>query len=67
MIGNGSVIFDLENVTPEETERIRAILKSLILCGGLNIRNGSVTMHFDNEGQLQLIESNTIKYRRKKQ
>jgi hypothetical protein len=64
--GKGTITIDIDNVTPEDTERVRSVIERLILSGSFNVRNGNVTLHFDHEGVLQLIDSHVIRYRRKK-
>ena len=62
--GKGQIILEMDNCSPKDLDRIRHILKTIILCGGLNVRNGNITLHFDNEGVLQKIDAHTMKFRR---
>lgn len=57
----GQVHFNFENASQEQVERFREIVMNLFESGGFDVRSGSVTMHFDHEGDLREIETNTKK------
>ncbi len=66
-MGRGTITIEVDPITPEMTERLRQIFLTLIGSGGLNVRSGQTTMHFDHEGVLQLVETHEKKWLRKKQ
>ena len=67
MIEQGVINIVLDNISKEETLRLREIIHTLIANGCLNIRNGRAIIHFDNDAVLQQIEIEHIKWRRPKQ
>lgn len=67
MVEQGIINIVLDNVSEADTMRYREIIHTLIGQGCLNVRNGCVIIRFDNEGTLQQIEIEHIKWRRPKQ
>ena len=65
-MAKGTINIDINPCEPEQVERLRQIFIDLIRSGCLYVRNGSVTMHFDNEGELQLIDAHMIKFKKRK-
>lgn len=65
-MNEGILNFRLENISFEETERIREIVHTLISYGALHVRNGSVILHFDNDANLQEIEIHQKRWKRGK-
>lgn len=63
----GTIWVTLEGATLKNTERCREIMQILFEKGVFNIRNGSVELHFDNDGFLQVIKSHSETYRRNKE
>lgn len=64
-ISIGQIEIKLENASFSETERLRAIIHTLIENGSLNIKGGHAIIHFDHEGNLQKIEHEFVKWTRK--
>ena len=52
----GTIILEFDEISPEATERFRQIFVDLIASGGLNIRNGNTTLHFDQNGVMQMVD-----------
>lgn len=59
----GKIEILLENVSQEETVRVKKIIDTLFLNDSFNIRNGWVKLSFDKEKNLSSIEKNTIAWR----
>lgn len=53
-------------ISDEELTRIEENLLSMIAQGVFTVRNGRAILHFDNEGKLQIIAFDFIKWRRAK-
>lgn len=62
----GIITLKLDGATLSETERCRLIVHTLFQQGVLNVKNGSVILHFDHEGVLQEIEVHKKQWRRNK-
>jgi hypothetical protein len=60
----GVITFEMEGVTQETTERYRDIIDILIRNGALQVRNGKVILHFDNQGILREMEFHVKRYKR---
>ena len=56
----------MEGVDLEQTERCRRIIHTLFDSGFFNLRNGSMTVHFDPKGDLGQIILNKVTYMRDK-
>lgn len=65
-MAKGTIILEFEGISQEVTERYRGIFEALFASGSLNIRSGQVTVHFDHEGTLQLIETHEKRWVRRK-
>lgn len=61
----GHILIKLEGVSPKELDRCKEIIDTLFVRKVLSIRNGSATLHFDNDGTLQEITYET-RWRRNK-
>ena len=59
----GKIEVILENVSEQETIRIKKIIDTLFLNDAFNIRNGWVKLSFDKDRKLCSIEKNTIAWR----
>ena len=65
-MNKANITIEIDPISFEEAERIRGIIMSLIGSGGLSVKSGSTTLHFDVDGTLQEIEVKYIrKWRRK--
>lgn len=53
-----------EKVLYATTRRYQAIFDVLVASGSLDIRRGSVTLHFDHENNLQEIETHVKNWKR---
>lgn len=62
----GLIEIKIDGITQPETFRLREVIHTLIGNGCLNVRNGRVILHFDNDATLQQIEIEHIKWRRPK-
>lgn len=62
----GLLNFKLEGISMEETEKYREIISILFEARAFNIKNGSVTLHYDYEGNLMEVETNVKRWRRQK-
>lgn len=60
----GTIWVTLEGADLKSTERCREIMQVLFEKGVFNIRGGSVELHFDSDGYLQVIKSHVETYRR---
>lgn len=63
----GTIVIEVDPITPIETEAYRQKILTLIANGIFNIKNGKAELHFDAEGTLQQIVINVVKYRRRSQ
>lgn len=62
----GKIELQIEGITKEETLKYQEILHALIMTGGLNIKAGKTSIHFDNDGIFQGIEINFWPFKRRK-
>lgn len=62
----GTIVLEFDPISHEETLRYKQIFEALFLSGGLNVRAGQVTLHFDHEGTLQLIETHEKRWLKRK-
>lgn len=62
----GKIEIILENVSFEETKRLREVIHTLLANGSLAIRNGHCILHFDNDSNLMKIDHEFVKWHRKK-
>lgn len=54
-------------LTPEEVREItrkQEIASALLACGAFDVRGGSITIHFDGDGALRLVERGDILFRK---
>lgn len=61
----GTIVLQFDGISKEETERYRQIFEALFASGGMNVRSGQTTLHFDFDGQLRLIETHEQRWRKK--
>lgn len=62
----GKIEIILENVSFEETKRLREVIHTLLANGSLAIRNGRCILHFDNDSNLMKVDHEFVKWHRKK-
>ncbi len=65
MQGKGTINIELEGLSPQELDRCKEIIDTLFIKKVLFIKNGSATLHFDNDATLQEITYET-RWRRNK-
>ena len=65
-MNKGLIEIQVDNVSEQETFRLQEIIHRLLAEGALNVRNGCVTLRYDNDATLQQIEIDYIKWRRQK-
>ena len=61
----GTIVITLEGVSISQTERYRLLIHELFAQGALDIKAGSVTLHFDDVGMMQEVEYNFKRKRNK--
>jgi len=66
-MAKGTIVLEFEGISQELTERYRGIFEALFASGGMNVRAGQTTLHFDFEGNLQHIETHEKRWVRRKQ
>ncbi len=66
-MAKGTIVLEFEGISQPDAERYRAIFVALFASGGLNVRSGKVELHYDHEGNLQLIETHEKRWVRRKQ
>jgi hypothetical protein len=59
------IYFTLEGATPDQAKRCTEIIHTMFLQGAFNVRNGNVTLNFDQEGILMGIKKE-LRWDRKK-
>ena len=59
----GKIEVMLENVSEQETIRIKKIIDTLFLNDAFNMRSGWIKLSFDKDRKLCSIEKNTIAWR----
>lgn len=52
----GVITLELEGLPPEEIERIRSVVHVLIASRAIMAKGVKVTLHFDGDGNLSMIE-----------
>lgn len=58
---------NIQNITPQQKERIQEIMTALIQSGGLTgVRGGKTIIHFDADANFQGIELDYWPWRRRK-
>ena len=58
-MNKGTITLELDGLSPETILRIKETIDSMFMAGAFGIRNGSVELHFDNDGVLKKISHNT--------
>jgi hypothetical protein len=61
----GEIRLSIEGISREDTLKYQEILHALVISGGLNVRAGSTTIHFDNQGIFQGIQVNYWPFKRR--
>lgn len=51
-MAKGTIDIQIDPISHEDTERYRKIILELIAYGAFTVKSGSVTLHFDHEGNL---------------
>jgi len=62
----GIIHIVMEDISLEDTERLRQSIHTLLETGTLNIRNAQVTLHFNAESVLDAIEMKLKRWQRNK-
>lgn len=61
----GLIEIKIDNISMEETLRLRGIIHTLLTNDSLSLRNGRAIIHYDNESQIMKIEHEFIKWSKK--
>lgn len=62
----GTIIITVEPISKADTERYRQMIVTLISQSVFSVKNGSATLHFDQNGDLGEIELKLRKWRKSK-
>ena len=62
----GLIEIKIDNISEQETLRLREVIHTLIANGSLNIKSGRAIIHYDYEGTLMKIDHEFIKWIKKK-
>lgn len=59
IIGKGIIKIEIDGLSPQELDRCKSIIDTLLIEKVFFIRNGSVELHFDNDGSMNDIVFHT--------
>lgn len=63
----GTITITVDPISKSDTERYRQLIVLLIANGVFNVKNGSATLNFDQNGELGEIELKIKKWRKSKE
>lgn len=63
-MNTGTVTIEIDPCpSPAFAEAVRKVCVAIISAGVVGMRNGNVTLHFDNDGNLRLIDGHRVMWR----